>query len=129
MISHFDRENTIVHLDADNRFSHDDEDEHIINTVAEDEPKPVVWVTADLKQKREANERAALRNSKMHVVFFNKRFNANKPHYQAMKILAVWPTLQSLCTTAKQPTAFEVPSGPQSSAKVDTLGPTSELLS
>ncbi|MGK2956058.1 MAG: hypothetical protein ACSLFI_10370, partial [Solirubrobacterales bacterium] len=90
MISNFDRENSIVHQDEDSRFVDMDDDVFLIETVKNDDDR-TVWVTADISQKRNVDERAALRNSGMSVVFF-KRFHKNKSiHFQAMKILSVWP--------------------------------------
>jgi len=41
MLSHFDRENNIVHQDDDARFQADSPDAEIINTLAAEIPKPV----------------------------------------------------------------------------------------
>jgi len=102
----------------------DDSDVHLIETVKGDD-EHVVWVTADIRQGKNPEEREALRGSGMSVVFF-KRFHKQKPHWQAMKVLAVWPTICHYCQTSKLPRAYVVPSGSPSSPKVDVLGNTND---
>jgi len=125
MMAHFDRENTIQHLDDDVRFEQDSDDVFIIETIANDNPKPI-WITADIAQKRILVERAALAESGMNVGFF-KRFQKGMTfHDQALRILTVWPSIVELCSRVRVPTAFEISSG--STRKVDLLGPTSSLF-
>lgn len=127
MISHFDRVNHIVHQDDDGRFADVEDDTVLIQTVKDDDPN-MIWVTADITQKKNPRERLALRESGMNIVFF-KRFHKNADaHYQAMKVLSVWPTICRLCENARDPTVFEVPAGTFKSNKVDVLGKTSDLF-
>ena len=126
MIGHFDRQNIIVHQDDDSRFQSRDDDVHLIETIGSETPRPI-RITADINQRREPTERAALASSGMHVVFF-KRLHRASFHDQAVKVLMIWPTLCDLCSTAREPTAFEVPAGPLRSRKVTRLGTSRELL-
>ena len=50
MMGHFDRKNMVVHQDDDSRFVDNDEDRNLIDTVSNDEPQPVIWVTSDISQ-------------------------------------------------------------------------------
>lgn len=108
MLAAFDRDNNIVHQDDDSRFEPTSTDTHIISTLAEECPKPV-WITSDISQRKVPEERRALRNSAMTIFFFRK--NNGAPHFQALKALAIWPTLVKYAATAKEPTAFQVPGG------------------
>ena len=128
MLNHFDRDNNIVHQDDDGRFAPDEEDVTIITTLASEDPRPV-WVTADLAQLRSPIERAALRDSGM-TIFFRKRNNFT-PHMQALKMLAIWPTVVEYAHTARVPTAFVIPGGKigaKLNTKIDRLGNTSDLF-
>jgi hypothetical protein len=127
MIGHFDRENLVVHQDDDNRFDADSEDVHIIRVLSGEPHKPC-WITADLSQKRDPAERAALRDSGMTIFFFKK--NNGTPHFQALKVLSVWPKITELAATARVPTAFEVPFGKigKLNEKIDRICPTAELF-
>lgn len=128
MLSNFEREHNVVHQDDDGRFAPDCEDVEIIRTLAAENPKPV-WITADLTQKKNPAERAALRESRM-TVFFAKRHRLT-PHTQSLKWLAVWPTVVDFALTAKVPTAFMIPFGRlggRLNTKIDRLGPTAGLF-
>jgi len=128
MLDHFDRENNIVHQDDDARFMPDSKDVEIIRTLSGESPKPV-WVTADISQKKNPNERAALGSSGM-TIFFAKR-NQLTPHVQSLKWLAIWPTLVEFAERARVPTAFQIPFGRiggRLNTKIDTLGPTSSVF-
>lgn len=128
MLANFDRENNIVHQDDDNRFQRDTDDVTIVSALSSENPKPV-WITADIAQKKNVLERAALRESGMSIFFFKN--NNGAPHFQALKALAIWPTLVEYAGRAKAPTAFEVPAGRiggNLNTKIDRLGPTAELF-
>ena len=127
MLGHFDRQNNITHQDDDNRFDDDTEDVKIIETISSDIPKPH-WITADLSQRKNNVERAALCNSGMSIFFF--RIHQKTPHFQALKILAIWPTLVSLAEKARFPTVFDIPAGHigRINKKIVNLGRTSEVL-
>jgi hypothetical protein len=107
MLHAYDGVHTIIHLDDDNRFERDSEDTFIINTVGADTPKPV-YFTADLNNRKKPNERAALRDSEMTVVFFKDRFNNIDFHIQAVKLLTLWPIIIRDCERCPEPTAFEI---------------------
>lgn len=128
MLGQFERNHNVIHQDDDSRFEADSEDVHIINTLADDVPKPV-WITADVSQRKNAAERVALRGSGM-TIFFCRRF-AVDPHHQALKLLAIWPTIVKSAQNARVPTAFEVPIGKIATGsinrKVTRLCNTSEL--
>jgi hypothetical protein len=127
IINAFEQDHNVTHQDWDGRFTDDSEDVHIINTLAAEREKPV-WITADLRQRSNAAERAALRSSGM-TVFFLKR-SAVLPHHQALKMLAVWPTLVESAQNARVPTAFEIPIGrigAKFNTKITRLCNTSEL--
>lgn len=127
MINHFDRQNLVVHQDEDRRFVNNADDILLINTVKQDDDH-VIWVTSDISQRTNARERQALKDSGMSLVFF-KRFHKNaNAHYQAMKVLAVWPRLCQLCDTNRVKMAYEVPAGSFTSQKVDVLGPASSAV-
>lgn len=127
MIGNFERMHNVVHQDDENKFTADSEDVEIINTLAAEDPKPV-WITADISQRRNPSERAALRESGM-TIFFCKR-HSGTPHFQALKLLAVWPGIVEHAASVKVPTAFEIPFGRIGKivAKIDRLGPTRELF-
>lgn len=129
MIGNFDRANTIVHQDDDGRFQHDSEDLHIIGTIGNEQPRPV-WITADIAQRRVPEERAALRDSAMTIFFFKR--NNGEIHYQALKMIAVWPAIIETMARTKQPTAYEVPAGrigmKLMNQKIDRLCFTAELF-
>src|SRR5688500_11269130 len=107
MLSHCDRDNNIIHQDDDARFSIRDEDTFIIRTLTADSPSPV-FVTADVSQQRVPEERLALREGEMSVVFFKAGFFDLTFHKQAIKVLWCWPSLVTECSRARVPTAFEV---------------------
>jgi len=127
MLGHFERRHNVVHQDDDSRFDPDSEDVYIINTLASEPEKPV-WITADISQRKNAEERAALRGSGMTLFFCKKA--AVHPHHQALKLLAVWPTIVECAENARVPTAFEVPMGKiggNLNRKITRLGNTSDL--
>lgn len=129
MLHGIDREHSIVHQDDDNRFEDTSTDVHIINTLASETPKPV-FLTQDIGQKKDPDERKALADSGMSIVFWRKLSQAS--HFdQAIRVLAIWPAIVDYCDRCKVPTAFEVPSGkiPKDlPRKLDDLGPTQELF-
>lgn len=123
MLDAYDVENTIRHLDDDARFTPRSADVDIINAVAADEPKPV-YVTADQGNRRIPEERAALRESGMSIVFFRGRFHHIAIHDQAMKLLGIWPEVVKACERCREPMAFEITPG---SKKVLTWKATKDL--
>lgn len=128
MLSHYDRQNNVVHQDDDIRFEWDSPDHEIILTLGGENPRPV-WITADHGQRRDPIERAALRDSGM-TIFFSKKNNGD-PHFQSLKWLAVWPAVVSYAQTSKLPTAYEIPFGrigAKLNEKINRLGPTSDLF-
>lgn len=127
MMHNYDRENNVVHQDDDVRFTHDTDDISMIETLASESPKPC-WITADLSQRTVAAERVALRDSGMTIFFFKK--NNGAPHHQALKALAIWPTLVDLAESARVATAFVIPFGRigKIGTKIDRLGNTSDLF-
>ena len=129
MLHDIDREHSIVHQDDDNRFEDTSTDVHIINTLAAEEPKPV-FLTEDISQKKNPEERKALANSGMSIVFWRKLSQAAHTD-QAIRVLAIWPSIVDYCNHCKVPTAFQVPAGkiPKDlPRKLDTLGATRELF-
>lgn len=123
IIEAYDPNTTIRHQDLDNRFTDRTDDETIIRTVARDDPTPI-FITSDISQRRQENERAALRDSGMTVVFFARRMNSLSFREQAIKIIRIWDALMLECRTCKVPTAFEVRVG---SDKIGRIGPTAGL--
>jgi hypothetical protein len=108
MLGNFDRDNNIIHQDDRSEFTHDSDDVEIINTLASWPEKPV-WITADLKQRTKPAERIAFRDSGM-TIFFRRKNNGD-PHFQALKMLAVWPSVVNTAKNARVPTVFEIPAG------------------
>lgn len=121
MLAAYDGENTIVHLKDE--FAENTQDVDFIPELARRDPRPV-YLTADLRQRRDRAERAALAESGLTVVFFKNGFNSLPMHDQAVKTLKLWPAIVEATTRARQPTAFEItPAG----TKVDRVGLTREL--
>ena len=128
MLNAFDRRNQIVRQDDDRRFEQDSDDAHIIRALASEDPKPI-WVTNDISQKKVPAERLALRESEM-TIFFVRR-NYHLPHHQALKLLAVWPTVIDFAEFVREPTAFMISSGQLAKSgigrKVDKLCLTKDI--
>jgi len=64
------------------------------------------------------------------TLFFAKR-NQLTPHAQALKWLAVWPTVVEFAGRSRVPTAFQIPFGRiggKLNTKIDTLGRTASLF-
>jgi PIN like domain len=131
MIAHFERVHDVIHQDDDGRFHRSDLDPAIIARVGQDRPAPV-WISADRAQNRIPAERAALRDSGMHCFFFRNLFGKTHqtPHFQALKVLSVWPKLVETAERAKVPSAFEIPCGRIANLheKIDPLGATAQLF-
>jgi len=125
MLSHFDRENTILHQD-DSNFDARLDDPSLIRAVAAMDPK-WVWVSADINQvRREPVERLALADSGMHAVFFRPGFNNQKPVFQAIKLISAWQTIVYQCRLAKVPSIFMV-SDQMHNSKVEKYGNSTDL--
>jgi hypothetical protein len=123
MLDAYDVHNTARHLDDDARFEKTSADVDIIATVAADVPKPV-YVTADLANRRVPEERAALRDSGMSIVFLRGKFHHIAIHDQAVKLLRIWPEVVAACERCREPTAFEIT---PATTKVTTWRKTREL--
>lgn len=125
-LSHFCREHDVTHQDDDGRFERDDTDVEILAKLQED-AEGLVWVTADLRQKRVKAERAAILQSGVSVVFL-KNFLRLRTDDQALKLVAVWPELCRQCLSRKGPMIFEIPCGSVTSKKVVRLGRPATVL-
>jgi hypothetical protein len=123
MLAAYDDGNTIVHQDADNRFTPNTADVELIRALSGDMPPPV-FLTADVSQRRDPVERKALADSGLTVVFFRRGWHQLSFHMQAVKLLTLWPDVVRLTTRARVPTAFEISAAAR---KVDDLGPTAKL--
>jgi hypothetical protein len=123
MLNAYDRENTIAHLDDDNRFSPATADIDWIQTLASDDPKPIL-MTADQRLRRDPVERRALASSGLTVVFFRAGFHNLTFHDQAIKLLTIWPTIVEVVSHAREPMAFEIT---PAARKVDRLCRTDQL--
>lgn len=125
MLDAYDAQNTIRHQDDDSRFDKDTSDVVLLKTLGAEDPKPV-FITADLNLfKRDPDERRALGESSLTVVFLRKRFHSLPFHTQAVKLLKIWPSIVSETSRARQATAFEIT---PAATKVQLPGPTAELL-
>jgi len=117
-------EHHVANQRDDERFTDDEEDATIIETLATDDPKPV-FITADVNMyTRRPNERKALASSGLTCVFIRKHFTELEIHVQALKILKVWPDVIEATSRCSQPTAFEI----TTNAKVKKLCPTKDLM-
>jgi hypothetical protein len=123
MLDAYDRDNTILHLDDDNRFSPDTSDIDWIQTTASDTPKPVL-ITADQRLRRDPVERHALAHSGLTIVFLRAGFHNLTFHDQAVKLLTIWPKIVEIATRVTEPTAFEIT---PAARKVDRLCRTKDL--
>ena len=124
MMGHFERAYSVVHLDDDNRFKPTDTDIKIVTTLAQDDPPPI-WITADVNQRRNPVERAALGSSGMTIVFFKAGFHKVSFHRQAIGVLNIWPELVKQTIRCKQPSVFEIT---PACRKVDFVCLTADLL-
>jgi hypothetical protein len=123
MLDAYDRDNTIAHLDGDNRFSPTTPDIDWIQTIAADQPKPVL-ITADQRMRRDPVERHALAHSGLTIVFLRAGFHKLTFHDQAVKLLTMWPKIVELVGRVAEPTAFEIT---PAARKVDRLCKTKDL--
>lgn len=123
MLDAYDRDNTITHLDGDNRFSPKTRDIDWIQAIAADNPKPVL-ITADQRLRRDPVERHALAHSGLMIVFLRAGFHNLTFHDQAVKLLTMWPKIMDVVGRATEPTAFEIT---PAARKVDRLCKTKDL--
>lgn len=123
MLNAYDRDNTIAHLDDDNRFSANTPDVEWIKAIASDHPKPVL-ITADQRMRRDPVERHALAHSGLTIVFLRAGFHNLTFHDQAVKLLTIWPKIVEVAGRVAEPTAFEIT---PAARKVDRLRKTSQL--
>jgi hypothetical protein len=105
MLSAYEQIHRLVHMDEDNRFNPRTTDVELLTILGRDDPKPVL-LTADLYRKPE--ERRALRDANLTVVFFKSGFNSQTCHTQAVKILTRWPDIVDYTTRCLVPTAFQI---------------------
>ena len=113
----------IVHQDDDKRFTKDSKDVFIIQTLAQQDPPPV-FLTCDLNMRRKyPDERKALANSGLSVVFLKKNWNNLPFPEQARKIITAWPSIIEATEDLRIPTAFEI----TVNGKIERLGPISNL--
>jgi hypothetical protein len=96
-IGNLELNHRVVHQLDDGRFEPSSEDTYIINTLAAEDPKPI-WITHDLSQRRNPEERAALQDSGMTIFFWRR--NRLTPHHQALKMIAVWPAVVDSAVSA-----------------------------
>ncbi len=123
MLDAYDIENTIRAQMDDNHFQADTPDIEIIRRIAKYVPRPV-FVTADRAIRGRPDERIALAESGLTVVFLRAGFTKLNCHQQAIKLLAIWPEIVNAVSRCKVATAFEI--GPNA-RKVDTIGPTANM--
>ena len=123
MLDAYDRDNTLAHLDDDNRFSPKTGDIDWIRTIAADNPRPIL-ITADQRLRRDPVERHALANSGLTIVFLRAGFHNLTFHDQAVKLLTIWPKIVEVVGRVTEPTAFEIT---PAARKVDRLSKTSQL--
>lgn len=107
MLNAWDRDNTITHQEDDRRFVQGDPDTKIIRLAASDTPKPV-FITADEANKKHPEERRALAEAEMTVVFLKSGYHDIDFHTRSWKFLALWPELVRTVSRVKAPTAFEI---------------------
>ena len=119
----YDTDNTIIHQDDDSRFDEATPDTLLIETLASEDPKPV-FVTADIRMRRNPVERIALADSDLTVVFLRPAWHDLDFHMQAVKLLKLWPSFVEQVERCREATEFEVT---PSAKKLQRLGPTCEL--
>jgi len=125
MLDAYDAGNIVLHHDQDPRFDEDSADTDIISEISQDKPRPI-FITADVNMyTKNPNERIALANSGLTVVFIKKHFTSLSFHQQALKLLTIWPLIVQETTRCRRPTAFEVTPGAR---KLNLLGLTAGLL-
>jgi len=125
MLDAYDAKNTVRHQDDDSRFDKNTTDRELLTTLANEKPRPV-FLTADLNMyKRRPDERKALAESRLTVVFLRRRFHHLPFHTQAVKLLKLWPQIVMETGRARQATAFEIT---PAATKTERLGPTADLL-
>lgn len=107
MVNHYDRIHNVIGQDDDARFSDTTSDPELIRELASDRPKPV-YLTADISQRKNPQERQALRESDMTVVFFASQFHNLKFRDQVLRVFYVWDILVKRCERARPATAFEI---------------------
>jgi len=104
----FDAEHQVIHQDDDRRFASTDQDTYIIETLSQENPKPV-FVSADVNiYTRRANERQALRGSGLTCVFLKKGFSNLPFREQTLKLVRLWSEIAKQTSRCRQPTTFEV---------------------
>jgi hypothetical protein len=123
MLDAWDRRHTVRHISEDSRLGVTASDVEIINVLSREEI-PEVLVTADCNMKRVADERKALKESGLTVIFLARSFSQLTPHTQAWKLLKLWPTVTREVDRVKVPTAFEITS---SANKLNRIRPTDQL--
>jgi len=124
MLNQFDVNHTIRHLDDDGRFDQRTQDVELVETLASENPKPV-FLTADTKmRKKNPEERRALAQSGLTVVFFRKRWHDLSFNDQAWKLLRIWPRVVKETEICRRPTTFEIT--PRAN-KVQWIGFTEDL--
>lgn len=122
MLREYNPEHEIVHLDDDPRFNKRTPDVELIRALSNDRPRWVL-LTADLNMKRKyPQERKALADSGLSVIFLKKGFTKNLNfHTRAVKLLERWPDIVKQTSEVREPTAFEVSPKAQS---LKAIGPT-----
>jgi len=123
MVNGFETTHTVIHLDDDKRFKHTSKDVFIIKTLSKENPMPV-FLTCDLNMRSKyPEERKALQNSGLTVIFFRKTFDKLSIHKQSIKMMVAWEQIVPAVAECRQPTAFEV----SQNGKLRLLGPTQNL--
>jgi hypothetical protein len=89
-----------------------------------DEPKPA-YITLDVAQLRRPNERLALRESGMNLVFLKAGMQQVPFDQMVAKMVLSWKEIVTVCQRATAPTVFEVGSG--LNPKVNRVGLTADL--
>jgi len=123
MLDAYDANHQIVHQDDDARFEPETTDVELFQRLGRDDPRPV-FVTADPAQRRHRNERVALGESGLTVVFFGRGWNHRDFHTRAWQLLRIWPDIVQAVQRVREPGAFEITA---SGRKVQRLGPTRSL--
>jgi hypothetical protein len=97
----------IFHLDEDSRFQPESTDVFIVQVLSRDQPKPV-FLTGDMNMGKRPDERKALADSGLTVVFFRRTFHNLPMPQQGKKIIDAWPLIVAATRGLTAPTAFEV---------------------
>ena len=124
MLAAYDLDSTVRNIHDDKHIFLGTKDIPLLDALRTENPKPVL-ITADVNMAtRHPDERQALANSGLTVVFFTPKFHDLDMHQQAIRALTVWPAIVDAVRRYAVPTAFAIKARSREPIR---LGPTSQL--